>query len=92
MKEADPIALFRLSVLGRAQRRGASHAVRDRVKDVMNELMPTGTVHDPARSHMLKHAKPWSALGSRRPINLTLRAKPYSPVKSDPSCDICRRY
>ena len=38
----------------RAQRRGASHAVRDRVKDVVNELMSTGTVHDPARSHMLE--------------------------------------
>ena len=38
----------------RAQQRGASHAVRDRVKDVVNELMSTGTVHDPARSHMLE--------------------------------------
>jgi Relaxase/Mobilisation nuclease domain len=38
----------------RAQRRGTSHAVRDRVKDVVNELMSTGTVHDPARRHMLE--------------------------------------
>jgi hypothetical protein len=38
----------------RAQRRGASHAVRDRVTDVVNELMSTGTVRDPAKSHMLE--------------------------------------
>lgn len=38
----------------RAKRRGASHVVRNRVTDVVNELMSTGTVHDPARSHMLE--------------------------------------
>ena len=38
----------------RARRRGASHAVRDRVKDVVNELMSTGTVHDPAKRQMLE--------------------------------------
>jgi hypothetical protein len=38
----------------RAQRRGASHAVRARVTDVVNELISTGTVHDPAKSHLLE--------------------------------------
>jgi hypothetical protein len=38
----------------RARRRGASHAVRDCVKDVVNELMSTGTVYDPAKRHMLE--------------------------------------
>jgi hypothetical protein len=41
----------------RAQRRGASHAVRDRVKDVVNELWSTGTVRDPTRSHLLDTRK-----------------------------------
>jgi hypothetical protein len=40
-----------------AQRRRASHAVRDRVKDVVNELMSTGTMHDPVRSHMLETSR-----------------------------------
>jgi hypothetical protein len=37
-----------------AQRRGASNAVRGRVKGVADELMSTGTLHDPPRSHMLE--------------------------------------
>jgi hypothetical protein len=41
----------------RAQRRGTSHAVRDRVKDVVNELRLTGTVRDPTRSHLLETRK-----------------------------------
>jgi hypothetical protein len=41
----------------RAQRRGASHAVRERVKDVVNELRLTGTVRDPGRSHPLETRK-----------------------------------
>ncbi|MDB6013973.1 MAG: Relaxase/mobilization nuclease family protein [Gammaproteobacteria bacterium] len=41
----------------RAQRRGASHAVRDRVNNVVNELRSTGTVRDPTRSHLLETRK-----------------------------------
>ena len=41
----------------RAQRRGASHAVRDRVTDVVRELQSTGTVRDPAKSHLVETRK-----------------------------------
>jgi hypothetical protein len=37
-----------------AQRRGASHAVRHRVKDVADELQSTCTVRDPTRRHLLE--------------------------------------
>jgi hypothetical protein len=38
----------------RAQLRGESHAVRDRVTDVVRELRSTGTVRDPAKSHLVE--------------------------------------
>jgi hypothetical protein len=38
----------------RAQRRGVSRAVRDRVTNIAKELMQTGTFHDPARRRLLE--------------------------------------
>jgi len=41
----------------RAQRRGASTAVRDRVTDVARQLKQTGSFHDPARGRLLETRK-----------------------------------
>ena len=41
----------------RAQLRGESHEVRDRVTDVVRELRSTGTVRDPANSHLVETRK-----------------------------------
>jgi hypothetical protein len=38
----------------RAQRRGASTALRDHVAAVANEIMVTGTVHDPSRKKLIE--------------------------------------
>ena len=49
----------------RAQRRGASHAVRDRVKNVVHELQSTGTLHDPAKGHLAETRKALVAAWTR---------------------------
>ena len=49
----------------RAQRRGASHTVRDRVKHVVQELQSTGTVRDPAKSHLVETRKAVMAAWAR---------------------------
>ena len=41
----------------RAQRRGTSSAVRDRVTGIAKQLMQTGSFHDPARSKLLETRK-----------------------------------
>jgi len=49
----------------RAQLRGASDAVRDRVKNLMRELQSTGTVRDPAKSHLVETRKAVMAAWAR---------------------------
>jgi hypothetical protein len=41
----------------RAQRRGASTAVRDRVTDVVKEVRSTGAIRDPARNRLIETRK-----------------------------------
>lgn len=41
----------------RAQRRGASHVVRHRIKDIVNDLQSTRSVHDPARGRLIETRK-----------------------------------
>jgi hypothetical protein len=41
----------------RAQQRGASHVVRERVTAVAEQLMRTGSFHDPARDRLLESRK-----------------------------------
>ncbi len=40
--------------INRAQQRGASTAVRDRVTDVVKELRSTGAIRDPARNRLVE--------------------------------------
>jgi len=49
----------------RAQRRGASHAVREKLKNVVHELQSTGTLRDPAKGHLVETRKALVAAWAR---------------------------
>lgn len=50
----SPLAAKARDAIYRAQQRGASHVVRERVTAVAQQLMRTGSLHDPARDKLLE--------------------------------------
>jgi len=59
----------------RAQRRGKSTRVRDRVTKIAKELMQTGTFHDPARTRLIETRLPSLTPGKKSPIRSTFKVR-----------------
>jgi hypothetical protein len=76
----------------RAQQRGASHVVRERVTAVAERLMRTGSLHDPARDRLLETRK--SVVGGWLEIAdaLDLRGELVWPARRVILRAICRAY
>ena len=61
----------------RAQQRGASNAVRERVTAVAKQLLQTGSYNDAARNKLLEPASPSSGAGCRSPRSWICKARSH---------------